>query len=141
MLEKSSICVETRPSALSLFEKFDFGNSNQKSRKNGYQTFLFLYNITGFLYFVPNILSRIVGILMQNLIAIDYYFFFLFFRKVTSIKKKAQKYLLRNVFRSKWMSLVRHCFSNYALCVSQRYLHNLKGVQKILISELHGLLH
>ena len=64
MLEKSSIWVETRPSALSLFEKFDFGSSNQKSRKNGYQTFLFLYNITGFLYFVPNILSRIVGILM-----------------------------------------------------------------------------
>ena len=34
--------------------------SPQKSCKNGYQTFLFLWNITGFIYFVPNILSVIV---------------------------------------------------------------------------------
>ena len=36
-----------------LLKKFDFGNSKQKSLKNGHQTFLFLSNITGFLYFVP----------------------------------------------------------------------------------------
>ena len=53
--------METKPSAQSLFKKFDIGNSNQKSGKNGYQTLLFLSNIAGFLYFVPNILSGIVG--------------------------------------------------------------------------------
>ena len=52
--------METKSSAQSLFKKFNFGSSSQKSRKNAYQAFLFLSNITGFLYFVPDILSRIV---------------------------------------------------------------------------------
>ena len=54
------ILAETNPSAHSFFKKLNFGNSNQKSRKNLYQTFLFLPNITGILYFNPNILSEIV---------------------------------------------------------------------------------
>ena len=61
ILEKSQIWEETKPSAQFLFKKFDFDNSNQKLRKNGYQNFLFLSNITGFLYFIRNILSEIVG--------------------------------------------------------------------------------
>ena len=52
--------METKPSAQSLFKIFEFRNSSKKWRKNGYQTFLFLSNTTGFLYFVPNILSGIV---------------------------------------------------------------------------------
>ena len=48
-----------RPVTQSLFKKFDFGNSSQKSRKNKYQTFLFLSIITGFVYSVPNTLSGI----------------------------------------------------------------------------------
>ena len=41
------------------FKKFDFGNNSQNSRKNRYQTFLFLFNFTGFPYFAANILSRL----------------------------------------------------------------------------------
>ena len=47
-------------SAQSPFQKLNYGNSIKK-RKSKYQTFLFLSSFTGFLYFVPNILSRIVG--------------------------------------------------------------------------------
>ena len=36
-----------------------FGNSSQKARTNRYQTFLFLYSFSGFLYFVSNILFGI----------------------------------------------------------------------------------
>ena len=60
ILGKSQICVETEPSTQSPFQKLDFGNSSQKTRKIRYQTFLFLSGFTGFLYFVPNILPRIV---------------------------------------------------------------------------------
>ena len=60
-LEKSQLYVETKASVHFLFKKSDFGNSNQKSSKNGYQTFIFPCNIAGFMYFVPNILSRIVN--------------------------------------------------------------------------------
>ena len=48
ILGKSQIWVKT------------FGHSSQETRKSGYQTFLVLSSFTGFLYFVPNILSRIV---------------------------------------------------------------------------------
>ena len=59
ILEKSQIWVETKPSAQSLFKKFVFGKTNKESHKNGYQTLLFLSNITGILYSVPNILPGI----------------------------------------------------------------------------------
>ena len=42
------------------FQKLNFGSSSQKTRKSRYQTFLVLSSFTGFLYFVPNILPRIV---------------------------------------------------------------------------------
>ena len=48
------------PNAYSPFLKLSFGNSSQKTRKSRYQTFLFLTSFTGFLYFIPNILSGIV---------------------------------------------------------------------------------
>ena len=50
-------------SAQSLLEKLNFGNSNQKTGKGRYQTFLVLSNFTEFVYFVSNILS---GILFQG---------------------------------------------------------------------------
>ena len=47
--------METKPSAQSPFKKFGCGNSSQKWGKNGYQTFPFLSNITGFVHPAPNI--------------------------------------------------------------------------------------
>ena len=60
ILEKLQIWVVTQASAQSPFHKLNFGSGSQKTRKNRYQTFLVLSSFTGFLYFVPNILSRIV---------------------------------------------------------------------------------
>ena len=60
MLGKSQIWVET--SAQSPLQKLRFGSSSQKTRKSRYQTFLVLSSFTGFLYFVPNILPRIVDL-------------------------------------------------------------------------------
>ena len=51
--------METNISPQSPFHKLNFGNSSPKTRKSIYQTFLDLSIFTGFLYFVPNILSRI----------------------------------------------------------------------------------
>ena len=42
------------------FQKLNFGNNSQKTRKSRYQIFLDLSSFTGFIYFVPNILPRIV---------------------------------------------------------------------------------
>ena len=56
MLGKSQIWR----SGQSPFQKLNFGNSSPKAYKNWYQTFLDLYSFPGFLYFVANILSRIV---------------------------------------------------------------------------------
>ena len=60
ILGKSQIWVETQASAQTSFQKLNFGNSSQKTCKNRYQIFLVLSSFTGFLYFVPNILSEIV---------------------------------------------------------------------------------
>ena len=46
------------------FEKLNFSYSSQKPHSR-YQNFLVLSSFTRFLYFVPNILSRIVGITFQ----------------------------------------------------------------------------
>ena len=61
ILRKSQIWVQTQPSAQSPFQKLNFGNSSPKTRKSRYQTFLVLSSFTGFLCFVPNILSEIVA--------------------------------------------------------------------------------
>ena len=61
ILGKSQICVEPQISAQHLFQKLHFGRSSQKTRRNRYQTFLFLSSFTGFVYFVPNILLRDLG--------------------------------------------------------------------------------
>ena len=58
---KSEIWVETWSSAQPPFHKLNFGNSRQKPPKSRYQTFVVLSSSTGFLYFDPNILHRIVG--------------------------------------------------------------------------------
>ena len=60
ILGKSQIWVETQPSAQSPFQKLNFGSNSQKTRKSGYRTFLVLSSFTEFLYFVSNILPRIV---------------------------------------------------------------------------------
>ena len=49
-----------QPSVRSHFQKLNFGNSSPKAPKSKYQTFLDLSSFTGFLYLVPNILSKIV---------------------------------------------------------------------------------
>ena len=46
------------PSAQSHFQKLNFGNSSQKIAKNRYQSLVVLSNITGFVYFIPNVLSK-----------------------------------------------------------------------------------
>ena len=53
--------METQPSAKSFFHKLKFDNSSQKTGKIRQQTFEVLPNFTVFLYFVPNILPRIVA--------------------------------------------------------------------------------
>ena len=60
ILKKSQVWEKTQPSAQHSFQKLNFGNSTQKTRKSRYQTFFILSSFTGFLYFVPNILSQIV---------------------------------------------------------------------------------
>ena len=54
--------VNTQRSAQSSFQKLNVDNSCQKTRKIRYYIFEVLSNFTVFLYFVPNILSGIVGI-------------------------------------------------------------------------------
>ena len=60
MLGKSLIWVEIWPSAQPPLEKLNFGNTSQKKHGKVEITFLVHSSFTGFLYFVPNILSRIV---------------------------------------------------------------------------------
>ena len=57
---KISNLGEQQPSAQCPFEKLNFGKRSKKTRESRYKTFLVLSIFTGFLYFVPNILSRIV---------------------------------------------------------------------------------
>ena len=64
ILRKSQIWVETYSSTQSPFHKINFGNSSAKRRKSRYQNFLDLSSFTGFLYFVPHILSRIVVVFL-----------------------------------------------------------------------------
>ena len=47
-------------SSQSSFEKLNFGNSSQETRKNRYQTFLGLSSFTDLPYYLPNVLPRIV---------------------------------------------------------------------------------
>ena len=61
MLEKSQILVEIEPSALSPSHKLYFGNSSHKIRQRRYQSLAVSSNFTRFLYFVSNILFKIVG--------------------------------------------------------------------------------
>ena len=60
ILGNFQILMETEPSAQSPFQQLNVGNSSLKARKSRYQTFLDPSSFTGFLYFVPNILTRIV---------------------------------------------------------------------------------
>ena len=54
--------MEAQPSAQSSFQKLNVDNSCQKTHKIRYYIFEVLSNFTVFLYFVPNILSRIVAV-------------------------------------------------------------------------------
>ena len=66
ILGKSQLWVDTSPSAKSLFQKLNIGSSSQKTRKSRYQTFLVLSSFTGFLYFVRNVLPRVMGWLKSH---------------------------------------------------------------------------
>ena len=61
ILGKSQIWAVTQPSAQSPFHKLNFGSSSKKTRKSRYQTFVVLFSFTGFLYFVPNVLLRMIS--------------------------------------------------------------------------------
>ena len=61
ILEKCQMWVETQPSAQSPFQKLNIDNSCKK-HANLDATIEALSNFTVFLYFVPNILSRIVAL-------------------------------------------------------------------------------
>ena len=59
----------------------------QNTRKSRYQTFLFLSSFTGFLYFVPNILPRILGTnncLLQTLI----FWQFVYYQSISPVFKE-----------------------------------------------------
>ena len=62
ILVKSQIWVETQPSVQSPFQKLNFGDSNQKTRKSRYKAFLFLSSFIGFLYlsqiFCPGVFEQ-----------------------------------------------------------------------------------
>ena len=58
--------VETQPSAQSSFQKLNVDNSCQKTRKIRYFIFEVLPDFIVSLYFVPNILSRIVDHMGQK---------------------------------------------------------------------------
>ena len=64
-IEKSQILVKTEPSAQSPSQNLNFGNSNQKYLQI-YQSFVVLSNFTEFLYFVLNILYKIVDSFRLN---------------------------------------------------------------------------
>ena len=68
IIGKSKIWVGIEPSAQSSFQKLNFGNSSQKTHKSRFQIFLVLFSLTGFLYFVSNILSRIKALDMDKII-------------------------------------------------------------------------
>ena len=61
MLVKSQFWEGAQPSAHSLFQKLNFGNNSQKTRKRRCQTFCVLSSFTGLFYFVPNTLPEILG--------------------------------------------------------------------------------
>ena len=54
--------VEAQLSVQSSFQKLNVDNSCQRTRKIRYYVFEVLFNFTAFLYFVPSILSRTVGV-------------------------------------------------------------------------------
>ena len=93
VLGQSQIWVETSPWAVSLLE-IKLGNNSQKLRKSRYQTFLFLSSFPGFLYFVPNILPKIVWpnkvlfltrlSLLQTLI----FWHFVYYQRISTIIKE-----------------------------------------------------
>ena len=60
VLEKSQIWMETEPRVQSSSRKLNFSKNGQKVRKSKYQSLVALFNFTTFLYFLPNILSKIV---------------------------------------------------------------------------------
>ena len=62
ILEKCQMWVQTQPNSQSSFQKLNVDNSCQKTRKIRYYIFEVLPNFIVSLYFVPNILSRIVDI-------------------------------------------------------------------------------
>ena len=67
ILEKCQMWVQTQPNVQSSFQKLNVENSCQKTHKTRYYIFEVLPNFIVSLYFVPNILSRIVlSLLVKN---------------------------------------------------------------------------
>ena len=67
ILEKCQMWVQTQPNAQSSFQKLNVDHSCQKTCKIRYYIFEVLPNFIVSLYFVPNILSRIVDATLKSL--------------------------------------------------------------------------
>ena len=67
ILEKCQMWVQTQPNAQSFFQKLNVDHSCQKTCKIRYYIFEVLPNFIVSLYFVPNILSRIVDATLKSL--------------------------------------------------------------------------
>ena len=96
ILKKSQIRVEKQPSTQSPFHEVNFSNSNYKTRKNKYQTFLVLSNFTEFLYCVPKTFPRIADIKTIN---------------VSELRNKKTVMSLESFFFT-----FSPCFWNHVLC-------------------------
>ena len=85
ILEISQIYMDTQPIVSSPFRNLDFENSSLKTLKNRYQTFLSLFNFTGLLHSVPNILSGIVWNFLSLLgpVLFQLQFFDIFYNSIT----------------------------------------------------------
>ena len=110
--------------------QFLFKNINQKSRKNWYQTFLFLSNITEFLYFVPNISSGIVDYSLVNCC------WRLSITRVLGCTCMSHKYACLVLY----MTFVNICHSSSCICTTYVLLTISNMHQQVTIDLLYSLL-
>ena len=61
-----NVLVQIRLTTCKMKRGIQYSNNSRKIRKSRYQTFLDLSSFTGFLYFVPNILFRIVDYMLLS---------------------------------------------------------------------------
>ena len=116
ILGKYQIWVEALRSPQSPLQKFNFCNSSQRTRKSRYQSFLYLPRFTRYLYFVPNILPKIVWVnkvlvlTWSSLFQTLFFFYFVYFQSISSIFKKN----IKPISSVKFSNLVVLCKQYFA---------------------------